>query len=392
MRHTPYIIMLLSDKGGVGKTTVAVNLAVALRGYGFRVLLIESDMFNPSIAFHLDIEARRHDFIDYAEGRCTLADAVVTHGPSSLDVLPCAINKNPIAIKKSLADSFMSDIVRRSGYDFVIIDTEPGRFENELANYVDEAMLLATPDIPSVVSIIRLGIIFARHNVKNSVLINMRRNKGYELSRREIEEVSENRVADELPYTDLVPVSINRHIPAVLLNRSSRFSRGMRLLAQKYITTSGLADGSRLDKGILGSIVDGIGGREKGVMVRGRRLEKVRQIAEDEEEYEEEAGASAESAGRADSARVKRKEVERGDRVRLIREEVDKERKALARGVRGAGRIGYEGVLKTGSAVARGGVKVGQQVERGISREKQFLANGQKKRARRARKVVHVKL
>ena len=122
------------------------------------------------------------------------------------------------------------------------------------------------------------------------------------------------------------------------------------------------------------------------------RLEKVRQIAEDEEEYEEEAGASAESAGRADSARVKRKEVERGDRVRLIREEVDKERKALARGVRGAGRIGYEGVLKTGSAVARGGVKVGQQVERGISREKQFLANGQKKRARRARKVVHVKL
>ncbi len=461
MKKVPYIVMMLSDKGGVGKTTVAVNLAVALRGYGFRVLLIESDMFNPSIAFHLDIEARKHDFIDYAEGRCALRDAIVTHGPSSLDVLPCAINKNPIALRKAIAESFMSDLIKRSGYDFIVIDTEPGRFENELANYVDEAILIATPDIPSVVSVIRLGVIFARHRVKSGVLINMRRNKGYELGRDEIEEVSENSVIDELPYTDLVPVSINKHIPAVLLNRNSKFSKEMRWLAEMYASASGLS-GEIQKTGVVGTIIGRLEGRDVA-RSRGKVLEEVRQVAEDEEQYEEEKarreGAPLERRAAAEARRASQK---RGETLRqMVKTEIGREKRALAKGARGAamatsvvtehgemiqhmvktgvrqnrkalarsaekagsimteqgeivrqmvkkgvrqnrktlargagnvGRKGYEGAEKAVGAMAESSGIIRQQVEKGIAYEKKVLAKEQRKRARRSRKVVHVKL
>ncbi len=51
-----HVIMVLSGKGGVGKSTVSVNLAYALSNHGFRVGLLDLDMHGPNIPKMLGIE------------------------------------------------------------------------------------------------------------------------------------------------------------------------------------------------------------------------------------------------------------------------------------------------------------------------------------------------
>ena len=51
MRHQ--IIGVMSQKGGVGKTTIAVNLAVMLRLKGYETLIVDLDTSNPSVGIHL---------------------------------------------------------------------------------------------------------------------------------------------------------------------------------------------------------------------------------------------------------------------------------------------------------------------------------------------------
>src|SRR5512136_1512374 len=51
-----HVILVLSGKGGVGKSTVSVNLAYALSNHGFRVGLLDLDMHGPNIPKMLGIE------------------------------------------------------------------------------------------------------------------------------------------------------------------------------------------------------------------------------------------------------------------------------------------------------------------------------------------------
>jgi MinD-like ATPase involved in chromosome partitioning or flagellar assembly len=236
MKRGPYVIRVSSQKGGVGKTTIAVNIATALSMLDYKVLLIDGDYVNPAVGFHLGLDQVNKGFIDVVSKGSDIKIAIVPHTPTGMHVLPGRISSNISAPNREHMQA-LYDKLGALNYDFVIFDTPPGLMPDDdyayLKNY-DEAIIITTPEMSSCTSAIRLAHIYDDIGLKHSLIVNRVKNKGYEVSEQEIEESYGGTVTGSIPEDDIVPLSISEHIPAYLLNRKCRFSVVMGRAAKRY--------------------------------------------------------------------------------------------------------------------------------------------------------------
>ncbi len=146
------IVAITSGKGGVGKTTTALNLAIALARRELRVLLVDADMglANIHVLSGIQPECTVQDVLT---GRVSI-EAAVTHGPGGIDVL---CGGSGIARLADLNRRQMEDLVLRltwlsDSYDLVVIDAAAGIGHNVLdfLCIADEIIVVTTPEIAAV--------------------------------------------------------------------------------------------------------------------------------------------------------------------------------------------------------------------------------------------------
>jgi flagellar biosynthesis protein FlhG len=144
----PSFVGVVSGKGGVGKTNLAVNVAVAARELGARVLVLDGDLGLANIDVLLGLATSR-SAADVLEGRATLAEAIAV-GPRGIHVLPAASAREDLAAlrPRELAALLVPLFRAAEAYDLVLIDTGAGIGPSVLglAAACDRLLLVTTPE------------------------------------------------------------------------------------------------------------------------------------------------------------------------------------------------------------------------------------------------------
>jgi Flp pilus assembly CpaE family ATPase len=157
------VIAVFNPKGGVGKTTLATNLASALQTRrGQNVMLVDADTVTGHVATSLGIDGVRtlaDSWVDQAEGGPfeTIADIASAH-PSGMRVV--SLSSSPLNTE-ILEPGRVADAINnaRRGFDFVVVDLHPSYSELNRAIFeiADRILVPVTPDVPAIRAAVQLS-------------------------------------------------------------------------------------------------------------------------------------------------------------------------------------------------------------------------------------------
>lgn len=126
------VIAVTSGKGGVGKSTVSINLATALAAAGSRVTLLDADLGLANIDVLLGLSATR-TLANVLDGECSLRD-ILLDGPAGVQIVPASSGVQRMA---ELTDNERIGLMRafsdiEDTMDVMIVDTAAGIAANSL--------------------------------------------------------------------------------------------------------------------------------------------------------------------------------------------------------------------------------------------------------------------
>jgi flagellar biosynthesis protein FlhG len=176
------VIAVTGGKGGVGKTTVSANLAVAIAAQGRDVMLVDADLGLANVDVVLGLNTRFH-LGHVVSGECALEDAIVT-GPHGLQIVPAASGIKRMA---NLSDTEQAGIIRAFSdlyhrVDVMIVDTAAGLHDSVLTfSQAAQHVLVVVCDEPaSITDAYALVKVLSReHGVRRfQILANQTRRSG----------------------------------------------------------------------------------------------------------------------------------------------------------------------------------------------------------------------
>ncbi|MGV8152575.1 MAG: AAA family ATPase [Candidatus Nanoarchaeia archaeon] len=232
-------IGIISFKGGVGKTTSAVNIASSLAKLDKNVVVVDSNFSSPNLHVHLGLLKPTVTLADVLKQKKDVHEAVYAHH-SGIDIVPNSFQSQDLDLRK-----YKEKInVLKEGYDYVILDSSPTINEELIAVLMaaDELIFITTPDYSTLLSTMRAAEISKQNNLKISgIIINKKRNKSYELKKNEIEKTVNLNVIGELDDDSKVIEASSKFTP--LIDYSPKNKN-----AKEYIKIAGYIAGEKLKK------------------------------------------------------------------------------------------------------------------------------------------------
>ena len=235
------IIDVCSGKGGVGKTTVAANLGLALQNFGGKVAVVDCNLTTS----HLSLLFGNYNFPvtlnSFLRNEARLEDAIYTH-TSGLKVVPASLELKDIMdvdvnnLKEKLREIFYD-------FDIVLLDSAPGLGKEALIalQAADEVLFVANPYIPSLVDIVKCNQLIGSIESKPmslGIILNRVKDKKYEISNEEIMQFTELPVIGSIPEDENILESTNKKTLVTISRRNSSASKAFLRIGAKISGTN----------------------------------------------------------------------------------------------------------------------------------------------------------
>jgi pilus assembly protein CpaE len=234
------IVAVVSAKGGVGKTVVSTNLALALAGQGIRTALVDTDFEFGDVALMLKFEpdinmsnlAEHGELLDGAFA----GDELRFKKQPLLKVLPAPLDPLTTVPLDGDAVTRVLTQIRNRYAEITIVDTPPqlGHRNLELLEVADQVVFVTQADLANAKAV-KIALPGLRAIGVDGYDMHLVMNRSQSKARLDEAKMAQQIGLEptcNLPSTVLVPRSLNQGLPLVLSNRRSGFAKGIDALAR----------------------------------------------------------------------------------------------------------------------------------------------------------------
>jgi len=262
--HKPHLITVFGTKGGVGKTTIAVNLAVLLAATKKKVALVDLDLQFGDVSVFLNLTPKR-----------TIAELVQEGEHLDIEIIESYLIAHVSGIKVLSAPSrpeyaelittnHVEKIIAvlKTHYDYVVIDTPPHFSDTNLCaiELSSQILLVMSLDLATLKNVkLSLELLDSLHQKGKTKLILNRASEESGIKVKDAEEMLSFLTAEQVPNdSKLAITALNRGVPFVISSPSAKVSRSLNNIAQLVINDQGYQEDLQKlaqKKGILAGFI-----------------------------------------------------------------------------------------------------------------------------------------
>jgi len=230
------LIVITSGKGGVGKTTTAVNLGAAMKYFNADVLVIDANLTTPNLGLHLGSPEAPVNLNHILNKKAEPFEAVYEH-ESGMKIIPASLAITELKkIQYNELKKYKKDFKKLSEY--IIIDSSAGLGEEAVSSLhlADEIIVITNPEMPAITDALKTVKLAEQMKKKViGVIMTRVRKNDFEMQPEVVKDMLEIPILGMVPEDICVQESLGMKDAVVHTHPKSKAARAYKEIAAKLL-------------------------------------------------------------------------------------------------------------------------------------------------------------